>query len=185
MGLFNFLAVGSSLKGLVSRRAHRSIPLETEVPNFSLQPGVAERLREDLDHRGDPFSRRDNVPESIARERLQKHKGPRVRSTYKPQTPAENGVAPKPEQPVAGWLPVRGLTRSNLGPEVGPPSRPVEEPRAGGADSLWVRKLKIARRVVARPQTTGGRRQPKQPSVIRGANGARKHRSPRGVAGEM
>jgi hypothetical protein len=190
MGLFNFLAMGSSLMGLVGRRAHRSIPLESEVPNFGLQPGVAERLRDVLEVRNqeDPFSRRNHVQERDIRERLHQHQGPRVRSTFKPQQ-VEPDLAEAAEDqlvaPAAGQQPARQVARQSLEPEVDPSSRSVEEPKVGGAGSLWVRKLKIARRVVARPPVDRGKRQPKQPSVIRGADGARKRRSPRGVAGQM
>lgn len=192
MGLFNFLAVGSSLKGLVSRRAHRDVALDTAVPNFGLRPGVAERLRETLETRRqeDPFARRNVVQEQEVRERLQKHQGPRVRSTF---TPENFGKAParyarqQPELQGAeapGQVPQ--ITQQPLEPEVGPSSRSIEEPSiGGGTGSLWVRKLKIARRVVDRPKSSGVRRQPKRPSVYRDAAGNRKRRAPRGVSGQM
>jgi len=188
MGLFNFLAVGSSLKGLVSRRAHQEVPLAAAIPNFSLRPGVAERLRENFENRrgGDPFARRDPVRERELRERLQQHSGPRVRSTYRPenfgQAPPRYGES-WPAQP-PGVAPQK-ISQQPLQPEVGPSSRSIVEPSVGGGAGSFVRKLKMARRVVQRPRGGGIKRQPKRPSFYRDARGNRTRRAPRGVSAKM
>lgn len=194
MGLLNYLAAGTSLMGLVGKRAHREITLESEVPNFGLKPSVAERLRDALDMRRkeDPFaSGRQDVQERDIRERLKQHQGPRIRSTFKPDVQPAPPVEPPEPKPLRSFRfetpqPV-AEQRLEQRWEPSPPSPEVEEPSAAEAGPLtkakFVRKLKMARRVVTR--SGGGarlirniKRQPKRPSFYRSAEGARQRRSP-------
>lgn len=183
MGLLDFLATGTSLKGLVGKRAHREVDLTAEVPNFGLKPSVAERLRDAIDVRRkeDPFSRRNSAQERDIRDRMRQHSGPRVRSTFRP------GVLPAPVMEQPEPKPLRSYRfEQHLEQrwEPSPPSPVVEEPSAAEAGpltkSVFVRKLKMARRVVNRP--AGGvrqvKRQPKRPQFYRSASGARQRRSP-------
>lgn len=194
MGLLDFLATGTSLKGLVGKRAHREVTLEAEVPNFGLKPSVAERLRDALDMRRkeDPFATgRKDVQERDIRERLKQHKGPRIRSTYKPDVQPAPPMEPPEPKPLRTYRfePQQPQAERHLEQrwEQSPPSPVVEEPSAAEAGPLsksnFVRKLKMARRVVDRPR--GGvreikkiKRQPKRPAFYRGATGARQRRSP-------
>jgi len=171
MGMFNFLAVGNSLRGLVGRRFHYASESDTMIPNFGLRPGAAERLREVRENRRreDPFARRNEVLDREINQRLHQHSGPRVRSTFRPERPVARRVVP--EQP-----PVAAPSAATAA-EAAPP--------ATGNGAGWVRKLKIARRVSARPAGSGQRvkRQPKRPSVYRGKAAARRQRAPQWMAG--
>ena len=75
MGMFNFLAAGNSLKGLVSRRFRYANEGNTMIPNFGLKPEVADRLRDvrETRRREDPFSRRNEVLDREIKQRLQTH----------------------------------------------------------------------------------------------------------------
>jgi hypothetical protein len=165
MGMFNFLAVGNSLRGLVGRRFHYASDADTMIPNFGLKPEAAEHLREvrESRRREDPFLRRNEVLDREIRDRLQKHSGPRVRSTFRPDRPVAQRVVPE-VRPAA---------------EAVKPDAIASAPPVAGNGAGWVRKLKIARRVVTRLPEAGGRvkRQPKRPSVYRGA-AARRERAP-------
>jgi len=161
MGLFNFLAAGNSLKGLVRGRAHHVVDGDTLIPNFGMRPALAAQIRDarQAQQREDPFSRRAEAADRQLRERSRKHSGPRVRSTFQPErieAESKHEVAsPEPEEP--------------------------EVPLQNG--KVWVRKLKMARRVVHRPNGRAIKRQPKRPSVYRPASTApRKRRSPRWMA---
>ena len=89
MGLFNFLAAGnSSLRGLVRRSAHRIIEDEGAIPDFSVRPQVAERIREARRerHREDPCNAyQQDVQERELQAGQRKPSGPKVRSTFRPQ----------------------------------------------------------------------------------------------------
>jgi hypothetical protein len=171
MGMFNFLAAGNSLKGLVSRRFRYANEGNTMIPNFGLKPEVADRLRDvrETRRREDPFSRRNEVLDREIKQRLQTHSGPRVRSTYRPERPVAKRVEPEAARPVEAI----STARENIAPP------------APGNGAGWVRKLKIARRVSTRPVETGKRakRQPKRPSVYRGTAAARHQREPQWMAG--
>lgn len=162
MGLFNFLAAGNSLKGLVRGRAHHVVDGDTLIPNFGMRPDLAAQIREarQARQREDPFSKRTEVADRQLRDRSRKPTaGPRVRSTFQTErieAESKHEVAsPEPEEPVV--------------------------PLPNG--KVWVRKLKMARRVVSRPGGKALKRQPKRPSVYRPAPTApRQRRSPRWMA---
>lgn len=169
MGMFNFLAVGSSLRGLVGRRFNYAEDADTMIPNFGLKPGAADRLREAREsrRREDPFARRNEVLDREIQQRLKTHTGPRVRSTFRPERPVAQRVVPD--------------TRTVTGAPA--PSGNPSAPPAAVSGAGWVRKLKIARRVDARPAERGARvkRQPKRPSVYKGT-AARQQRAPQWMA---
>jgi hypothetical protein len=171
MGMFNFLAAGNSLKGLVGRRFHHANEDGAMIPNFGLKPEVADRLREvrETRRREDPFMRRSEVLDREIGQHLQKHSGPRVRSTFRPEKQIAQRVVPEPSPAVAPAAPAPT--------EVAPPA-------PGNVGAGWVRKLKIARRVAARPAESGRRvkRQPKRPATYRG-DAARQRRAPQWMAG--
>ena len=171
MGMFNFLAVGSSLRGLVGRRFHYATEADSMIPNFGLRPGAAERLRDVRENRRreDPFVRRNEVLDREINQRLHQHSGPRVRSTFRPERPVVQRVVPEPPAAVASVM-----------------ASSVETAQpAPGTGAGWVRKLKIARRVATRSVESGVRvkRQPKRPSVYRGSAAARQRRAPQWMVG--
>lgn len=161
MGLFNFLAAGnSSLRGLVRRSAHRIIEDEGAIPDFSVRPQVAERIREARRerHREDPFTAyQQDVQERELQAGQRKPSGPKVRSTFRPQQ-------------------LRPITK----PQLDPTASSREEPRPVPAGSVWNQKLKMARR----GRTTARvKRQPKRPAVYRQAGSVvRRRRSPNWMA---
>ncbi len=167
MGLFNFLAAGNSLKGLVRGRAHHVVDGDELIPNFGMRPDLAAQIRDarQARRREDPISRRTDVADRQLRDRSREHKGPRVRSTFQPEklhAESKHEVAsPEPAQPEV--------------PEVS-----LEPPPNG---RVWVRKLKMPRRVVRRPNGKAIKRQPKRPSSYRPSRTApRQRRSPSWMA---
>ena len=171
MGLFNFLAVGNSLRGLVGRRFNFADEADSMIPNFGLKPEVADRLREvrESRRREHPFAGRYEPVDREIGQRLREHPGPRVRSTFRPEEPMPEGVESEPTQAV-------------VHPESEATNAAPPAPNNGAG---WVRKLKLARRVDRRPVENGKRvkRQPKRPSVYRGAAAARQRRAPQWMAG--
>ena len=89
MSMFDFLAAGNnSIRGLVRRQSHHLVDEDEMIPNFSMRPGVSERLREARRdrRREDPFAAyQQDVYEREVRARQQKANAPRVRSTVRPE----------------------------------------------------------------------------------------------------
>lgn len=155
MGLLNFLAAGTSLKGLVRRRAHQVLERETMIPNFGVSPQAAGRLPEIRERR-----RREESFAAEPRVRAQKSTGPRFRSTYAPEKPAPVPVSAPKSAPVVA---------------------PEPEPRAEAARPGWVQKLKVARREVRRMVTAGGegvQRQFRRPGGAANGGAPRQQRAP-------
>jgi hypothetical protein len=161
MGLFNFLAAGNnSLRGLVRRSQHQIVEDDGAIPNFAVRPQVAERMREVRRERrrDDPFAAYQlDVQEREARAHQKAARGPKVRSTFRPEQ-------------------LRPIAK----PQLDPPALSPEEPRQVPSGSVWNQKLKMSRR----GRTTARvKRQPKRPAVYRKAGSViRRRRSPNWMA---